>query len=357
MAGDGLLQGLLRLGVEGGVDLQAAALPQCLPVGRVGTEGGVGGHHVLHVVAEEALALRRRYATLLRAADVERDRGGDRLVRLGLGDGAVLRHLAQHGVPALLGLLGVDDRVVPRRRLHEAGQQGGLREGEVLGVDAEVPLGGRLDPVGLLTHERDVQVVGEDLVLGEGLLQLDRVLHLLELAPDGLRLGGQHRLLVVARLVDEDVLHVLLGERRGALGDAAARRVLVDRAQHALQVDRAVLVEAVVLDVDQRGLHQRGYLVARHDRTVPAVDGGDHAAVRVVDGRSLRERGRGEVARQAVEARHGFLGPQPRTAYRGQRQPGGDHTGDRADGDQLGGEPDPVYEGARVRRRHAVEPR
>ena len=194
---------------------------------------------------------------------------------------------------------------------------------QVLGVHAEVALRGRLDAVRLLTEEGDVEVVGEDLVLGQGLLQLDRVAQLLDLAAEGLALGFEYRLLVAARLLDEDVLDVLLGEGGGTLGDASAGRVLVQRAQYALEIHGSVLVEAVVLDVDQCLAHDRRDLVTGYDGAVTVVDGGDEPPVGVVDPRRLRQRGRLELVGQAVEALRGGFGAHPQRARHRQRDAGG----------------------------------
>ncbi|MEY9873177.1 hypothetical protein ABH931_002659 [Streptacidiphilus sp. MAP12-33] len=181
----------------------------------------------------------------------------------------------------------------------------------------EVQLRGGLDSVGAAAEVRDVEVVVEDLLLAELLLQLDRVLQFLDLAAEGLpgRVGDAGR--AVAGLLDEDVLHVLLGQRRAALGDAAVGAVLEQCAQRALQVDRAVLVEAVVLDVHQRVLHHWGDLGDRHDCAVAGVDGGYHVAVGVVDLRRLRERRHDQVAGEVVEVVGRGLGAQPEPAEGG----------------------------------------
>ena len=51
-----------------------------------------------------------------------------------VGDHAELVHAVEHDVAADLGALGVVDRVGPARLLHQAGQQGGLGEGELGGA-------------------------------------------------------------------------------------------------------------------------------------------------------------------------------------------------------------------------------
>ena len=85
---------------------------------------------------------------------------------------------------------------------------------------------------------------------------LGRQVGLAQLPGDGLLVG------------QVDVSHQLLLDRRGALHDPARGDVLVRGAQHALVVDAAVLVEALVLDVDRRHLEPGGHLAESHRRTV-----------------------------------------------------------------------------------------
>src|SRR3546814_3174585 len=85
-----------------------------------------------------------------------------------------------------------------------------------------------------------VEVDGEDLVLGEAVLQPERQHDLLDLA------------LQSAIRAEEEVLGKLLGEGGAALGDAAFAQVHVNRTKKAAIVDAAVLVEAAVLHRDHR---------------------------------------------------------------------------------------------------------
>lgn len=297
-------------------DGQPAEVPElgALLVGLA--EGGVVQDGLAYVVAEEAGAADGRDASAVRLADLQLDRDGDGLRGLVLGDVADGGHAQQHGVATLGRLLRVVDRVVARRRLDEAGQHRRLLQLQVLGVLGEVALGGRLDPVGLLPEERDVEVVLQDLLLAEFLLDLDRVLELTHLAAQGL-LGGLGDLLrVVARLLDEDVLHVLLGEGRGALRGAALLHVAVHRAQDALEVHRAVLVEARVLDRDDRVLHVRGDVLERDDGAVTRVVRRDEPALVVQDRDPLAQRRGLEVGRISSNPR-----PSPWPRARVRRRP------------------------------------
>ena len=88
-----------------------------------------------------------------------------------------------------------------------------------------------------------VQIGGQDLILRPLLLELPRERRLEELAADRL-LAGQ-----------VGVLDELLGDRRAALHRTVVRDVGPERARHAADVDAAVLVEALVLDGDDRVLH------------------------------------------------------------------------------------------------------
>lgn len=88
---------------------------------------------------------------------------------LRLGDVPQLVHPGQYLVPPLRGALdrlrAGGERVVHGGRLDHARERRRLIEGELRGVHVEVVLGGRLDAVGVLPEERDVEVAVEDLVL------------------------------------------------------------------------------------------------------------------------------------------------------------------------------------------------
>src|SRR4029450_1160401 len=110
-----------------------------------------------------------------------------------------------------------------------------------------------------------VQVFGQDLLLGELSLDLDREQALAYLLPerprgDRVRLDAGLRILLVPAGVH--VLHELLGERRTALDDLAGDEVGPRRAEDPGHVDARMVVEALVLDGDDRvpelGRHGRG---------------------------------------------------------------------------------------------------
>ena len=154
-------------------------------------------------------------------------------------------HRPQHLEPARPRGLRVRDGVVAGRIGGDPGQQRRLRQVEPRRRRVEVRLRGALDPVRAVPEVDRVQVGGEDAELLPALLQLPGERRLLELAADRPLRGD-------ARVLDE-----LLRDRRAALHDALARHVRPHGASDAAQVDAAVLVEALVLDRDDRLLHDR----------------------------------------------------------------------------------------------------
>lgn len=212
-----------------------------------------------------------------------------------------------------------------------------LLQGQVLGGLAEVALGGGFDSVRLLPEVRDVEVVLEDLLLPELLLDLDRVLELADLSPEALLLGLADLRLVVARLFDEDVLDVLLGQRRGALRRAALLRVAVDRAQDALEVDGSVLVEAGVLDRDDRLLHVRGDGREGDHLPVARIDRGDQATLGVQNRGALAQGRRLEIGRDLIEPFDRALGRESQRACARDRDAREHNSGENGHTEELGG--------------------
>ena len=163
--------------VEGGAD-QVAALVDLFPA-----DAGVGQ-------AEEAAV------PCGDAAAGECLRNGEHAERLGLGlpelVGSfrnVLDHRVQHDVASFGDALLVGVRVERRARLHHAREHRRLLCVEVAGVDAEVGLCRVLDAERGVAERYEVQVPGEDLVLGQFLVQRQRHPDLADLA-SGSRLDG-----------------------------------------------------------------------------------------------------------------------------------------------------------------------
>ena len=143
----------------------------------------------------------------------------------------------------------------------------------------EVPRRRRLDAVRPRAEVHGVEVLDEDLLLGELLVQPERVLDLLDLAVH------------VALRREQAVLHELLGDGRTTLLDLPRRHVGEERAEHRAEVDAVVGPERTVLGGDHRVRHPFGYLVERVDRIPGLQAEGPHRvrAVGPVDGRGLRQ--------------------------------------------------------------------
>jgi hypothetical protein len=138
-----------------------------------------------------------------------------------------------------------------------------------------------------------VEVLGQDLLFGISMADLDREHRLLDLASEGL----------LVREIDR--LHVLLSDRRATLDDPAVGDVRPRCAEDRRRRDTALPVEVVVLDRDDRVLEVDRDLVERHLRPVDLrVQGGDDVPVAIVHVRGLwagRRRGDRQVQIDVVE--------------------------------------------------------
>ena len=208
-----------------------------------------------------------------------------------LGDEAFLEHAPEDELLAHRGPLRVDDRVVGRWRHRQAGQHRGLGHAQILDRFAEVDLAGRGKAVGALAEEDLVHVQLEDLLLAQQLLDLQRQQQLVDLARVGL-LGGQ-----------VEVLRHLHRDGRAALA-ARIAQVGQRRAQDALVVDAAVLVEARVLGRQHRVLQQLGHLRDRREVAPFFTKFSKQHAVSSVDS----HRQFGTVIRQAADLGHVRVG-------------------------------------------------
>ena len=152
-----------------------------------------------------------------------------------LAQGVRVHHAPEHVLLATGCELEVEDGVIGAGGLDQPGEEGGLRRRQVLRVLAKIGPRGRPHPIRAVAEVDTVQVHGEDLVLGEALLERDRQHQLVKLSGQRL-LGGQ-----------ELDLDQLLRDRAPALVEAAVGDVDPQRAQRRGDVDRTVLVEVAVL--------------------------------------------------------------------------------------------------------------
>ncbi len=288
---NGLLGLALHLRVDHRANREAAAVEGVLAVLAGRAEARRGQQGALDVVADEReLGVAATVLLRLGLDQAELRRLGRRRLLGGDHRDVARGHSVEHVVASLQRdqLQAGGARVGAVRVADHAGQHGGLLQVELAGVDAEEVHRGGLDAVGAVAVVGDVQVELEDLVLGVLLLQRDRVAQLLDLAGDGVFLRLLHALRVATGGGRADLrhLHVLLGEGRGALGVAADG---ADQGAHgALQIHRAVLEEAVVLDRDLRLLHDRGDLVEGHVLPVLDVEVRQRRTVGQQDPRPLR---------------------------------------------------------------------
>src|SRR5579875_3802828 len=97
----------------------------------------------------------------------------------------MLAHQAKYNGHTLECSLPIDDGVVQSGAARQAGEKGSLGEIEPADALVEVDLGGRLRAVRQVTVEDAVQVIPEDLALGETLADLIGQRHLLRLTGQG----------------------------------------------------------------------------------------------------------------------------------------------------------------------------
>ena len=162
-------------------------------------------------------------------------------------------HPAQDVLLTQFGALRIDDRVVGRGRLGQAGQHRCFGNRNVLQRLAEVNLGGRGKTIGALPEENLVDVQLENLVLGKIVFDLEGEQDFIQFAGIGLFRR------------QEEIARDLLGDGRCALALASAKQVAARGAQNAEVVDAAMLVETIILGRDDGVLHDlRHFLDAHH---------------------------------------------------------------------------------------------
>ncbi len=215
-------------------------------------------------------------------------------------DHPVALHGIEHLRPAGERLLRPGDGIELLGRADNAGEERGFSEGQPQRRLVEERLCCRLDPVGPASEVDRVQVLLEDLILGERALEPPRQNDLVPLALD--RLGP---------VVEIDVASELHRDRAAALLDPTSGRVDDERTPQSRNVDAVVRREALVLDRDDRvaNVHRYGgerdgfaVLLAVQDREELPVAGVDLGARVHLCGRSRQPS-------DLVDARGKGLGP------------------------------------------------
>ena len=206
-----------------------------------------------------------------RAMDTPRDRLGIGGVVRGRIDPAEFEHAAQDVRTPLDRPFDARHRVVERGRTRQAGDQRGLRQGQVGDRLVEIHLGRGADAVGALPEENPVQVQRQDFLLGKLALQAQREEDFLELAAQG-AFRREHG---VARKLHRD---------RAAAFPHAARADVRDQGPHQpLPVDAGMLVEARVFRGQERLDDRCRDLLERHRDAALLADLCDEPAIARID--------------------------------------------------------------------------
>ena len=267
-----VLDGRARLQLEAEVDRGCDLEPTAEHLARP-----VAGDELVRDVVHEVRrrALRSGESDVLRHGQF----GLGRALVLALRDFPLLEHHREHVSTSQRRAPRIHCGVVERRIGRDPGEQSGLCEIELLRALLEVRARGLLDAVRAVAEVDGVQVRGEDPVLLPILLELPGKRCLSNLPRDA------------PFVADVRVLDELLRDRRAALDDALLADVLPEGARDPAQVDTVVLVEALILDRDDRLAHERRD-VCRADEDaalVSAKDGEDTPAIgRVDDGVDVR---------------------------------------------------------------------
>ena len=156
------------------------------------------------------------------------------------GDVSLFPHQSEDDVASADGGRTTNEGIEMVGRGDEPGEHRALGECQIARIDADVGLGRGLDPVGPLTEVHRVQVPREDLKLREPVLELPCQERLVDLPAEALVVAGVQ------------VLHQLLGDRRSALDDVSAPKIVDRGPQDRFGVDAMVRVEASVLDRNDR---------------------------------------------------------------------------------------------------------
>ena len=195
-----------------------------------------------------------------------------RFVGLGLRYRPGFDHCGKHQPAALAGILQVPARCQPRRRLHQPGEHRRFTQRQLFGFGIEIDARSGADAIGAIAEIDARQVARQDLVLAQPRLQPQRDDDFLQLALDA-AVGRQ-----------KTRLGKLLRQRRTALGNAAGLDITGQRPGNAAWIDADMIVEAPVLDGDQRsrdifrqaGDFDRFFLIVTASGNRPAAAVDDH---------------------------------------------------------------------------------
>ena len=242
----------------------------------------------------------------------------------------VLDHGVQHHVSTGQRAVGVGVGVQRAGGLHHAGQQRGLLPVQLGGIDAEVGLRGVLDAERAVAERHQIQIAGQDLRLGEGLVQRQRHPDLAQLAG---RSGLDGRALLGVGLRDHQqlvVLHILLLDGGAAAGVEVAGHVARQARQRALPVHAVVLGKPLVLDRDDGQLHGVGDLVAGHLEPALRIQPGDDVSFGVDHRRHRGHLALDQLGRTVGNHIGRPVGHQAESADHREHQRRGDHAGQQA---------------------------
>ena len=235
-----LIDDVLHLGINGGIDLQAARGNHI-----AGHQFGIALllHQILGYVFDDRIGKIRINITdillilLIRTID---QLGCDRLVIRGLIDHPKLQHFAENILLPLLDLFRMVIRVIDRRIVGQARQRSALRQAQLGYILAEIGGRGGFYAIAVVAKVNRIEIHLQNTILVPDLiLQRERAENLVDLTLD--------RIIVLIG----DVLNELLGDGRTAVL-VIAHQPVDNRTERALPVHAVVLVEAFVLDGHDR---------------------------------------------------------------------------------------------------------
>ena len=217
-----------------------------LPVGRI--VAAVDVAELLAQVFLRVALLRVRDGRLRTDVDLLRAR---HLFLLGR-DLFLLAHSLEHDEAAAPGRVEVRPGRIRGGRADDAGDHRGFAERQLRRRLAEQLLGHRLDTIDAAAQINAIEVELEDLFLGEKDLEHHCERRFLPLARERARVGEVQR------------ARQLLRDRAAALLAPARSQIEERRAGDSDRIDAEVMVEAVILDRDDRVLEVGGDLLERH---------------------------------------------------------------------------------------------